>query len=683
MREKLIPKYYDGAVINAANPLGYYSSSNQEIGASGTGYGMQYLGGLLNEQLGGEWGNALGSVVGGLGESIVQSGDIKSGLKSFIGKDMFSKSNMSKFGTKDFGGFGKAANLGMGIASGILDRSTSHQRTSGKYGSLASMTDMGGGLLGQFGKYGNSYSAIAQLAMSGVNKLTGGTDGMTVADSLLGSSSLAGGLAAINPFAGGAYIALSGINSATGKTTIDNEGKDFMSQEELASIGGSYGKSMSDHEDALQYGGKKYGGFSVLAGSFGKANNKIKDDNRRVKTMLDIYDRAELGKIRGSMSDINQIDWRLLSQGGYNQYGTYIGRKGMKLPTKEDIEKIRNVLKQDKINSFKKGGQMNVIPEGALHARLHHMENGDKITKKGIPVVDKSGEQQAEIERDEIIFSLDVTTKLEALRKDGSDKAAIKAGKLLVDEIFNNTDDRTGLIADVIGKEEAQKGVFKQGGILTVEEPEIYSEIEAEEPPGIEEVEYYKSGGVIIAEEPKIEIYKEGGKKKKTPRQVWAILNADDNFDDGFIDEPEYDDDLKYESLPESIKEKITEEEWEDFLDDMYHMQELVDEAKKQNPRFIQRLSEEPRGIDFIDDMGNAVRGSHYLSSGEDDFGGYVFPRIQEQPDGSLKFFRNSDEALRQARNNNNILRFESPMDAFRFSTRYKRFFPEFFQKFK
>ena len=94
---------------------------------------------------------------------------------------------------------------------------------------------------------------------------------------------------------------------------------------------------------------------------------------------------------------------------------------------------------------------MNVIPEGALHARLHHMETGDKITRKGIPVVDKDGEQQAEIERNEIIFSLDVTNKLEVLRKDGSDRAAIAAGRLLVDEIFHNTDDRTGLIAEVIG----------------------------------------------------------------------------------------------------------------------------------------------------------------------------------------------------------------------------------------
>jgi hypothetical protein len=32
-----------------------------------------------------------------------------------------------------------------------------------------------------------------------------------------------------------------------------------------------------------------------------------------------------------------------------------------------------------------------VIPEGNLHARLHHMEDADNLTKKGVPVVDKDG----------------------------------------------------------------------------------------------------------------------------------------------------------------------------------------------------------------------------------------------------------------------------------------------------
>ena len=77
----------------------------------------------------------------------------------------------------------------------------------------------------------------------------------------------------------------------------------------------------------------------------------------------------------------------------------------------------------------------------------------DNITKKGIPVVvQKEGgevEQQAEVERNEIIFSLEVTQKLEELCKDGSDEAAIEAGKILVKEILENTVDNTGLINQI------------------------------------------------------------------------------------------------------------------------------------------------------------------------------------------------------------------------------------------
>ena len=109
------------------------------------------------------------------------------------------------------------------------------------------------------------------------------------------------------------------------------------------------------------------------------------------------------------------------------------------------------------VEEFKEGGQLNVIPEGSLHARLHHMENGDKLTKKGIPVVDNEGNQQAEIEVNEIIFNLEVTKKLEELekkfreaeKKRDKDDIAIEAGKLIAKEIMENTDDRTGLINSV------------------------------------------------------------------------------------------------------------------------------------------------------------------------------------------------------------------------------------------
>ena len=113
-----------------------------------------------------------------------------------------------------------------------------------------------------------------------------------------------------------------------------------------------------------------------------------------------------------------------------------------------------------KVEEFKQGGQMNVIPEGALHARLNHLDqiNDDltHVTTKGIPVITKEGGevvQHAEIEHSEIIFTLDVTNKIEDLRKkwheDKEDKYAIEAGKLLVKEILHNTDDRTNLIESV------------------------------------------------------------------------------------------------------------------------------------------------------------------------------------------------------------------------------------------
>ena len=109
----------------------------------------------------------------------------------------------------------------------------------------------------------------------------------------------------------------------------------------------------------------------------------------------------------------------------------------------EDIEEVEldSILPE-----FKEGGKFNVIPEGALHARKHNIDV-EGITKKGIPVVSESPdgklEQQAEIEREEIIFRLEVTKKIEELAKDGSDEAAIEAGKLLVKEILYNTVDNT------------------------------------------------------------------------------------------------------------------------------------------------------------------------------------------------------------------------------------------------
>ena len=120
---------------------------------------------------------------------------------------------------------------------------------------------------------------------------------------------------------------------------------------------------------------------------------------------------------------------------------------------------VNQTVGQENVEFLKEGGQMTVIPEGALHARKNNMEGaGEDITSKGIPVVDNKGEQQAEIERNEVIFSKKITDKIEELYKKYSseetkesekDKIAIEMGKIITCELMNNTDDRTGLIEEV------------------------------------------------------------------------------------------------------------------------------------------------------------------------------------------------------------------------------------------
>lgn len=107
---------------------------------------------------------------------------------------------------------------------------------------------------------------------------------------------------------------------------------------------------------------------------------------------------------------------------------------------------IKEVEIEEIVEEFKEGGSFNVIPEGAFHSRLHHMENAENLTKKGIPVVsEKDGEleQHAEIEKEEIILRLSLTKRLEELAKEDTDEAALEAGKILVEEILNNTVDNT------------------------------------------------------------------------------------------------------------------------------------------------------------------------------------------------------------------------------------------------
>lgn len=120
-------------------------------------------------------------------------------------------------------------------------------------------------------------------------------------------------------------------------------------------------------------------------------------------------------------------------------------------------KEVENYLNINKTQKHEEGGviQQNIIPEGALHARKNNIETDLDITSKGIPVVTNEGDQTAEIERNEIIYSKEVTEQLEDLcnkyysddyTQAEKDQFAIEAGDLLVNQTLFNTKDMTGLI---------------------------------------------------------------------------------------------------------------------------------------------------------------------------------------------------------------------------------------------
>lgn len=282
---------------------------------------------------------------------------------------------------------------------------------------------------------------IGGMLSDGLTALGVGTDQMTTTDKILDSKFMK-----LTPM---------GLVNAFGAKKADTIYKDNETWEQQ---GSAYGGSMAKVDDALTKSGKKYGAFSGKARR--KANAQIAEAKQQQNLVSDINQEAQDAFAASNYSGIGLRNELALS-GGYRNMA--VGRNGMKILDAES-QWAREVLTKAKIRpkekleeqppKFAEGGTVNVIPDGALHAHKHHLEDispeYEQVTSKGIPVVteEEGGKlkQHAEIERNEIIFRLEVTKKLEELMKDGSDDAAIEAGKLLAHEIINNTVDNTGLM---------------------------------------------------------------------------------------------------------------------------------------------------------------------------------------------------------------------------------------------
>lgn len=189
-----------------------------------------------------------------------------------------------------------------------------------------------------------------------------------------------------------------------------------------------------------------------------KANKFIEKWNKKNEYLDNLITTNTYSKQSDYATDLSQQN--INKAQGASFMNNSIGKNGMKLmPLNVAKQKLllNKIYKQHLVNNnqeverYENGGSFSIIPEGARHSRLNHINElnpaFEDLTRKGIPVIykDKNGVvQTAEIERGEIIFSKEITDKIEELRKTDTDESAIEAGKILSEEIITNTEDKTG-----------------------------------------------------------------------------------------------------------------------------------------------------------------------------------------------------------------------------------------------
>lgn len=366
--------------------------------------------------------------------------------------------------------------------------------------SMAGNSNTFGGALKSLNGLGN-WGATAGNMMSNFGQMIGDWTGASHGDSLTDSqnavqSGLRSALAMIPGYGqiiAAATGALDAIGSATG-TNLSNINKDSASRLGLkgaattnniinyipgvSALSGGFGLwsertngyKVSDEAEDMQAGysgtlrdlratediaGKRmFGGKGWGAAS--KANGIIDSARRNDQILSQINETNTMHKQSNYYQDLTRQN--INRYAGENYLGLRVGKNGMKLMSVEEVRAIMDKNAQKLQNGGVVGIDSNVLPEGALHARKNNLSemNPDleDATKKGIPVMaaegGEVGEQVAEIEHSEIIFRLEVTKRLEELRNDGSEEAMIEAGKLIAEELIENTQDNVGMITEEV-----------------------------------------------------------------------------------------------------------------------------------------------------------------------------------------------------------------------------------------
>lgn len=346
------------------------------------------------------------------------------------------------------GKFGGAFQMGDQLIGNLNTALVGNEKTGSTAQVMSGVKDIGHNVVSQFNPMGGMINTGAKT----IGNLIGGTKDRVEGTGSQIQGMVSDGLSMLGPIGMAAGAALNLINGIGGKRInklVDN----------TSDISNEYSGSKKFISNSIdKYSNKKAGLFDF--GFHRKGQNAITRARRMQNTTLDITDA---GKKRLN----NQIGQSLASK-NFNTYNGLdnmysLAKNGMKFP---ELDEARVIISRWSTNStepkkFQLGGKMNLIPEGALHARKHNLEKINpelegQITSKGIPVV-AQGEggviQQAEIEKEEVIFRKEFTDELERLYKqyqdDSSDDIAIEAGKLICYELLKNTDDRSGLIKSI------------------------------------------------------------------------------------------------------------------------------------------------------------------------------------------------------------------------------------------
>ena len=633
-------KFNTDELNNAYSSLGEYGDAAVRLGHS------------LGVGIGGEWGDAVSKAATG---ALVTTNAIKN-LKKLKG---VKGQNVAKAGNA-----AAIAGSVSDVASSFLPEKTEYAGDKGDVTeTIDTIYDGVSNAAMAFGPVGmlvGGAMKTASLLGKGFNALGGGTDGKTTQDAILGSSLFNWNVGLINGFGG----------SRAETITKDEDVQ--------AKIGSGYLGSYNKIDRALADSGAKYGLFS--SASRRHANNRILEARRQQNILTDIADYAtDRFDIRNSMAAINGNKRRFQMQGGYNQSAISVGRNGMVI---KDLQRAKRITSSMK---YQKGGKVSdpyqsylqTLPEyqrddSNFRVRDYWEFNGrpkdfNEAISKGMFTQYKDGWHAKSVAENpktgEIEYMKSSNHPTRYMESDWYEKG------LVYDEDENGNIISTKLSPGVDGYDDWLN--FTKNYELQKTEP-YWKYVKRK---GTDQPQSFKEGGNLTNQLVELDF-------NSISDEFRGIDEIDINnisLEFRGIDEVNLDSiPLEFRGIDEIDINNILPEfkEGGNLTKKSRTLEELIEYAKQQNPRFVQRMSEPIKDID----LGNGERGTHRLSYGEVDGRTIVYPEIFEGEDGELIF--DPKNAVKHALDNKDFLEM-SPEEAELFTAdNYKQGWPEFFQKY-